>query len=205
MAHSYDQRNTNSAPSQTLTVMPQKAAVFLPNLSKNHCHRGMLTTADTCEERYIICTLDYNTAFGYEYTQMSYKTVHRCQWKTWMTFLVPHVRIKPFMRQWSVLCKDLNIDLGLISVNQEPESHNYIVRLREINLGLKLELTRMVSTMFWKWSLKSTAYVQKRTKLLCTNWKSDQISHTFILQKLFSIFSTVLFSLPTVPSHWKSS
>lgn len=27
--------------------MPQKAAVFFPNFCRNHCHRGMLTTADT--------------------------------------------------------------------------------------------------------------------------------------------------------------
>lgn len=36
-------RNNNSA----LTVIPQKAAVFFPNLCRNHCHSGMLITAET--------------------------------------------------------------------------------------------------------------------------------------------------------------
>lgn len=36
-------QNKNS----TLTVIPQKAAVFLPNLCRNHCHSGMLITAET--------------------------------------------------------------------------------------------------------------------------------------------------------------
>lgn len=30
-----------------LTVIPQKAAVFFPNLCRNHCHNGMLITAET--------------------------------------------------------------------------------------------------------------------------------------------------------------
>lgn len=40
--------------------------------------------------------------------------------------------------------------------------------------ALKAVLTRMVSTMFWKWSLRSAAYVQKRTKLLCTSWRNQR-------------------------------
>lgn len=29
-----------------VTVMPQNAAVFFPNLCRNHCQKGMLTAAD---------------------------------------------------------------------------------------------------------------------------------------------------------------
>lgn len=28
-------------------MIPQKAAVFFPNLCRNHCHKGMLITAET--------------------------------------------------------------------------------------------------------------------------------------------------------------
>lgn len=32
---------------RSLTVIPQKAAVFFPNRCRNHCHSGMLITAET--------------------------------------------------------------------------------------------------------------------------------------------------------------
>lgn len=37
-----------------LTVMPQKAAVFFPNLCRNHCHSGMLITAETWVNRFSV-------------------------------------------------------------------------------------------------------------------------------------------------------
>lgn len=40
-------KKTNTQTSSALTVIPQKAAVFFPNLCRNHCHSGMLMTAET--------------------------------------------------------------------------------------------------------------------------------------------------------------
>lgn len=41
----------NQNKNSVLTVMPQKAAVFFPNLCRNHCHNGMLITAESWVNR----------------------------------------------------------------------------------------------------------------------------------------------------------
>ena len=41
----------NQNKNRVLTVIPQKAAVFFPNLCRNHCHNGMLITAESWVNR----------------------------------------------------------------------------------------------------------------------------------------------------------
>lgn len=74
---------------------------------------------------------------------------------------------------------------------------------------LKAVLTRMVSTMFWKWSFRSAAYVQKRTKLLCTSCRNQRSNIQIFLnvlstqhcrqmkwlEKLLTVFCSDLFPL----------
>lgn len=61
-------------------------------------------------------------------------------------------------------------------VNWNGYDINNICLLNKVHGGVSFSclyqvLTRIVKTMFWKWSRSSTAYVQNSTKLLCINCK----------------------------------